>query len=176
MARERELTGPDFNIISGDDDLTFKMLTAPDIMAQGVISVISNIAPAAVKAMVQKARSGDVDGASRLHAALSPLFGTVTVKAESERILPGGAKVAVQDRFRNPLPVKCLMNALGMPYGPGRQPLGRMSAEGVAVLRNAVKQVWKDNPEILAPIGKFYNIDIEARIMGDSCWADLRYV
>jgi 4-hydroxy-tetrahydrodipicolinate synthase len=176
MVRTRQLTGPDFNIISGDDDLTFKMLTTPDIAAQGVISVISNIAPAAVLSMVQKARSGDVEGASSLHQALSPLFGTVTVKAGSERILPGGKSVCVQDRFRNPLPVKSLMEALGMPAGPARQPLGRMSAEGVAVLRNAVKKVWKDNPEILAPIGKFYNIDIEARIMGDSCWADLRYM
>jgi 4-hydroxy-tetrahydrodipicolinate synthase len=176
MARTRQLTGPNFNIISGDDDLTFKMLTDPSIAAQGVISVVSNIAPAAVREMVQKALSGDVDGACKIHQALSPLFGIVTVKAESERTLPGGNSLYVQDRFRNPLPVKCLMEALGMPAGPARRPLGRMSAEGVSVLRDAVKKMWKDNPEILAPIGSFYNVDIEARIMDDSCWANLSYM
>lgn len=175
MAHTRQLIGADFQIMSGDDDITYKMMTSPDIRAAGVISVVTNVVPAAVGRMVRMILSGDVEGASALAEALSPLFGIVTVKAESERVLPNGTKVMVQDRFRNPLGIKTLMSALGMPSGPGRQPLGKMTAEGVNIVRNAARTVWSSNPEILAPIGEFYGVDIETRINQDAIWADLSY-
>ena len=46
MARTRKLLGPEFQILSGDDDLTYTMMTSPDIAAQGVISVVSISFPA----------------------------------------------------------------------------------------------------------------------------------
>ena len=175
MARTRELLGSEFVILSGDDDITFKMMTDPSIKAGGVISVVSNVAPAAVSEMVGKLLAGDLERASALRDALAPLFSIVTVKVEGERTLPDGAAVTVQDRFRNPLAVKSLMGALGMPSGPARQPLGRMTQAGVDAVRSAARSVWRNNPEILAPIGGFYGSDVEARIADDSVWAGLSY-
>jgi 4-hydroxy-tetrahydrodipicolinate synthase len=175
MARTRKLLGKDFYILSGDDDITFRIMTQPDIMADGVISVVSNVAPAAVEKMVRKILEGDIATATALREALNPLFGIVTVKAESERVLPDGSVVTLQDRFRNPLGIKSLMNALGMPAGPGRQPIGKLSREGLQIVRNAAQTVWRNNPEILLPIAEFYGVDIEARLADDSVWADLCY-
>lgn len=175
MARTRRLLGQGFYILSGDDDITFKMMTQPDIMANGVISVISNVAPAAVEQMVRKTLAGDLGAAEALRDALNPLFAIVTVKADSTRILPDGSSVVVQDRFRNPLAIKTLMNGLGMPAGPARQPIGKMTAEGVAIVRRAAQTVWESTPEILEPIERFYNVSIEARLADDSVWSGLSY-
>lgn len=175
MARTRQLLGPDFQIISGDDDITYKMMTSPGIGAVGVISVVSNLAPAAVGRMCRAILDGDTSVAESAREALSPLFGIVTVKAENERRMPDGSSVCVQDRFRNPLAIKVLMNALGMPSGPGRQPLGKMTAAGVAIVRKAASDVWAANPEILAPIGDFYGVDIEARIESEEIWSRIAY-
>jgi 4-hydroxy-tetrahydrodipicolinate synthase len=175
MAYTRQLCGPDFFIISGDDDLTYKLMTDPEIGAQSVISVMSNVCPKAVEKMVRKVRSGDLEGASKLQEALSPFFGIVTVKAESVRILPNGKSVTLEDKYRNPLAIKMLMNGLGMPSGIGRQPLGRMTVEGVNIVRNAAKTVWDKNPELLSPIGDFFGVDVEARIADDKIWKRLAY-
>ena len=175
MARTRELAGPDFNILSGDDDLTYTMMTSDKIKSQGVISVMSNVVPAAMAQMVRRVRSGDTATAIALRDAMAPLFSIVTVKVNSERILPNGTIAIVEDRFRNPLALKTLMQGLGMPAGPGRQPLGKMTSQGVNVVRDAVKTVWKNNPEILSPIGAFYGIDIEARIADNAIWDGLSY-
>jgi 4-hydroxy-tetrahydrodipicolinate synthase len=156
--------------LSGDDDLTYQMLTDSSIAANGTISVVTNVAPAATQQMVKAARSGDVEKAKKLQNALAPLNGIVTVKVENERTLPDGTKVKVADKYRNPLAIKTLMNGLGMPSGPCKPPLGRMTKAGVAVVRNAVKTVWDNNPEILQPIVDFYGIDIAARIADDKCW------
>ena len=45
MIRTRQLVGNDFDILSGDDDLTFEMMARPGIRASGVVSVISNVSP-----------------------------------------------------------------------------------------------------------------------------------
>lgn len=173
MAYTRSLTGPDFSIMSGDDDLTYTMMTDPKIKADGVISVISNIAPAAVAEMVKLAAEGDVQGAEKIKNALAPLFSIVVVKTDNERTLPSGRKVIVNDRYRNPLPIKMLMAGLGLPSGPARRPLGKMSAAGIEVIRLAAKKVWENNPEILQPLEDFFGIDIAARLADDGVWAGL---
>ena len=141
MAKTRALLGRSFSIMSGDDDITFKMMTDPAIAANGVISVASNVAPAAVEEMTRKALAGDVAGAEKLQQALAPLFGIVTVKVDNERVLPDGSKVMVNDRFRNPLATKTLMAAMGMPSGPCRRPLGRMTRNGIEIVRAAARKV-----------------------------------
>jgi len=45
MKRIRNFCGPGFSILSGDDAMTYHMMTDPEIKADGVVSVISNIAP-----------------------------------------------------------------------------------------------------------------------------------
>ncbi|MCE5314069.1 MAG: 4-hydroxy-tetrahydrodipicolinate synthase [Armatimonadota bacterium] len=173
MARTRSMVGENFSIVSGDDDLTFKMMSDANIRANGVISVVSNVAPGAVCKMVNLASKGDTQGAAEICEALSPLFGIVTVKVNNERVLPSGERALVNDRYRNPLAIKVLMNGLGMPSGMCRKPLGKMSMAGVDVVRSAAMRVWKNNPEVLQPIADFYGIDIEARLADNSIWEKL---
>ena len=170
MARTRRLVGKSFSIMSGDDDITLRMMSDPAIAANGVISVISNVTPAAVEEMTRKALAGDMAGAAKLQDALAPLFGIVTVKVDNVRTMPDGSRVTVNDRFRNPSAIKTLMAALGMPSGPCRRPLGKMTKSGVDAVRAAAKQVWDENPEILAPVGCFYRVDLDVRLGDDSIW------
>jgi 4-hydroxy-tetrahydrodipicolinate synthase len=173
MARTRELLGSAFSIMSGDDDITLKMMTDPAIRANGVISVASNVAPAGVCKMVALAAEGDLDGAKAAMEAIAPLLGAVTVKVDNPRTLPNGQSVMVNDRYRNPVAIKTLMAGLGMPSGPGRRPLGKMTKAGVDVVRNAARQVWERNPEVLEPINSFYGVDVAKRLADDSIWNSL---
>jgi 4-hydroxy-tetrahydrodipicolinate synthase len=171
MAYTRSLLGDEFSIISGDDDLTYTMMTRSDIRANGAISVMSNVIPGAISKMVKSIDDGDLATAEKLRDAAAPLLGIVTVTVENDRTLPNGNVVKVADRYRNPVAVKTLMQGLGMSAGACRRPLGRMTAAGVKVVRDAVKQVWQNNPEILAPISDFYGVDVEARINDNSVWS-----
>ncbi len=173
MRRTRQLCGPDFAILSGDDDLTLKMMLDDGIRAFGVISVMSNIAPAAVAEMVRAARSGDAKRATEIAEKLGPLFKLVSVKAASDRVIPGGSKVSIEDKFRNPVGVKTMMAGLGMITGALRRPLGKMPRAGVEAVRSALRAVWERSPEILEPVAKFYRIDIPARLEDDKGWESL---
>jgi len=170
MKRTRECCGEDFTILSGDDDKTFTMMTDPDIKASGVISVASNIAPKAIQEMTTILNEGQRAEGEKLMVALRPLFEIVTVKTQEET--PYGT---VACRARNPLATKTLMAILGMPAGPCRQPLGKMTKKGIDVVLSAGRTVWKNNPEILTPIADFFDVDIEARLYDESILAGLTY-
>jgi 4-hydroxy-tetrahydrodipicolinate synthase len=43
------------------------------------------------------------------------------------------------------------------------------------VVLEAGRTVWKNNPEILQPIGDFFNVDVEARLHDESFQAGLTY-
>ena len=92
-------------------------------------------------------------------AAVSPLFDLVTVK--TMETTPWGDVLC---RARNPLAIKTLMALLGMPSGPCRQPLGRMSRKGLDVVLAVARKVWSKNPEILKPIADFFDVDIADRL------------
>lgn len=170
MKRTRECCGEDFTILSGDDDKTFTMMTDPIIKASGVISVASNIAPKAVQEMTTLLNKGEEAQAEKLMAALKPLFGIVTVKTQEET--PYGTILC---RGRNPLPTKTLMAILGMPGGPCRQPLGKMTKKGIEVVLDAGRTVWKNNPKIFKPIADFFGVDIETRLYDESILSELIY-
>jgi len=170
MIRTRECCGKDFIILSGDDDKTFEMMTSPDIQASGVISVASNIAPKAVQELTMLCKEGRKTDAEKILSALKPLFKIVTVKTQEET--PFGP---VTCRARNPLACKTLMAILGMPGGPCRRPLGKMTKKGLDVVLEAARTVQSDYPEIFAPIADFFNVDIEKRLMDDSLWPNLVY-
>ena len=170
MKRTRQCCGKDYTILSGDDGITFDVMTDPAINAAGVISVISNIAPKAIIDMVILLNQGDVAEAEALATALKPLFNLVTVKTRENT-----AYGIVTCRARNPLAVKTLMNILGMPAGICRRPLGKMTKNGVETVLSVIRQVQSDNPEILAPAAEFFNIDIEERIQNSAYWERLSY-
>ncbi len=170
MARTRECCGDDYTILSGDDDKTFEMITSDAIRASGVISVLSNIAPRALTNFVNLLLEGKRTEAEGLLKSLKPLFGLVTVKTREDT--PYGP---VTCRARNPLAVKTLMNILGMPAGPCRQPLGKMTKKGVQAVLEAAHTVQANAPEILAPVAEFFNVDIEERLSNEANWKDLSY-
>ena len=170
MAVTRSLVGDDFEIMSGDDGITAEIMLDERIRADGVISVVSNVAPAAVAQMAEAALAGDAARTNEIHKALLPLFDIVTVVVENERTMPDGSTRTVSDRFRNPLAVKALMNGLGMPAGPGRRPLGTMTQSGLDVVRSAARSVWQDDPWILEPVADAYHVDIAGRLDDDACW------
>ncbi len=165
----RSFCGNDFSILSGDDDKTLGLMRDPAIAGSGVISVISNIAPRAVADLVKYALSSDWKEAERLGAALQPLFGLVTVKVEEPT--PYGT---VSFKARNPLPIKTMMSILGMPGGPCRRPLGKMTPSAAKVVLDSLRQVWKKNPEILRPIEGAFGVSLDRRLSQDG-WSAITY-
>ncbi len=170
MKNTRACCGADFTILSGDDGLTFEMMTDPEIMASGVISVASNVAPGPVTEMVKLLEQGNQAEAKKILSALEPLFGLVTIKTKEKT--PYGEVVY---RARNPLGIKTLMSILGMPSGGCRQPLGKMTKNGLEKVLEAAQKVQTDNPEILKPVAEFFGVDIDARLSSLSSREGLCY-
>jgi 4-hydroxy-tetrahydrodipicolinate synthase len=173
MKRDRQMAGASLAILSGDDELTLTMMRDPSIGASGVISVMANIAPRAVSDLCQAAAERDYAKAEAIQRALAPLFALVTFKAPGERVLPDGRRLATQDKFRNPVPVKTLMAGLGMVEAALRPPLGFMSASAVGACRDALRQVYSTNPELLQPIEAAFGVSIQRRLDDDSVWSGL---
>jgi 4-hydroxy-tetrahydrodipicolinate synthase len=165
MAKTRTLLGEDFDILSGDDDKTFEMMTRPDIRSSGVVSVMSNIVPGPIGEMVRAIRNGDMGKANRLKEVLDPLFKVVTVNT-----IESYEGFEVPAKFRNPSAIKTMMKGLGLPSGPCRPPLGKMTPKGVEIVRNALKEVYEKDKEILMPIQEFYSVSIEGRLADDRNW------
>lgn len=165
MAKTRSLCGEDFDILSGDDDKTFDMMTRSDIRSSGVVSVMSNIVPGPILEVVMAIRKGEMERANRLKEVLDPLFKVVTVNT-----IESYEGFVVPAKFRNPLGIKTMMKGLGLPSGPCRPPLGKMTPKGVEVVRNALKAVYEKNKEFLMPIQKFYKVNIEERLTNDRYW------
>ncbi len=170
MKSTRRLCGNDFDILSGDDDKTFTMMTLPDIAASGVISVASNVVPRAVSEMVSLVLKGKVEEAREIANMLQPLFALVTVKTQEQT--PVGP---VQCKARNPVAYKTLMNVLGMPSGPARQPLGKMTRNGLEVVLTNTRRVYENSPEILEPIASFFDVDLRERLYSERFWHGLTY-
>jgi 4-hydroxy-tetrahydrodipicolinate synthase len=170
MKRTRACCGDDYTILSGDDGLTFAMMTDPGIKAAGVISVVTNVAPKAVTDMVRLLQDGQTAEAEKLKTALSPLFDLVTVKTTEQT-----AFGEVVCRARNPLGIKTLMAILGVPGGACRRPLGKMTKKGLDVVLTTAQKVQRDNPEIFKPLADFFGVDIDARLNDDDVLEGLCY-
>ncbi len=69
-SRVRELCGPDFALLSGDD---FTVLPFLALGGDGVISVGTNVVPALFVQLVESAKAGRWDDARKLHYQLLPL-------------------------------------------------------------------------------------------------------
>jgi 4-hydroxy-tetrahydrodipicolinate synthase len=165
MAKTRAMCGEDFDILSGDDDKTYEMMTRNDIHASGVVSVMSNIVPGPILELVKAIRNGDTEKSNRLKDLLDPLFKVVTVNT-----IESYEGFEVPCKYRNPLAIKTMMKGLGLPSGPCRQPLGKMTPKGTEVVRNALKEVYVKDKEALMPIQQFYKVNIEERLTNDRYW------
>ncbi len=172
MAETRRLLGPNFTIMSGDDGLIAQMMMNENIKGNGVISVMSNIIPGAIVEMVNAFLAGERQLGIKLHEKLKPLFNLVTVKVESTRIFRG-EHIKVEDKFPNPCAIKTIMAGLDIDSGFMREPMGRMSITAVQKVRDALVQVWQQNPEVFQPLADHYGINVEARLIDGDFWAGL---
>jgi len=93
---------PGFAVLSGDDALAFPAVA---LGAAGVISVVSNVAPAPTADMMSAALRGDVPAARSLHYRLLPLIRALFVET-------------------NPVPAKTALAMLGRCRDVLRPPLG----------------------------------------------------
>jgi 4-hydroxy-tetrahydrodipicolinate synthase len=117
IAMPRKAEGKSFAVLSGDDALTLP-LTA--LGGDGVISVISNLLPAKVKALTAAALAGRFDEARRIHFELLPFVKAAFVET-------------------NPIPIKRACAWAGLPSGPARLPLGGLTAASEAALKAAME-------------------------------------
>jgi len=110
--------GPDFSVLSGDDNLTFPLMA---VGGSGVVSVIANILPRETADMTHAALEGDWKRARDLHYKLYPL-----------------ARAAFMET--NPIPIKEAMAMAGMIEPEFRLPMCRMAEGNRERLRAVLKQ------------------------------------
>jgi 4-hydroxy-tetrahydrodipicolinate synthase len=104
----------DLTLLSGDDSLTLPLLA---IGGRGVISVVGNIVPSDMIALVRAFEAGNLDEARRWHKKLFPLC----------RDMLGLAT--------NPIPIKAAMKLLGRDTGELRMPMTPLSDDQETRLR-----------------------------------------
>jgi 4-hydroxy-tetrahydrodipicolinate synthase len=109
----------DLTILSGDDSLTLPLMS---IGGRGVVSVVGNVVPRDMKALVRAFDAGRLDEARAWHRKLFPLC----------RDMLGAAT--------NPIPIKTAMKLLGRDSGELRLPLWPMDGAGEARLRQTLLQ------------------------------------
>jgi 4-hydroxy-tetrahydrodipicolinate synthase len=109
----------DLTILSGDDSLTLPLMS---IGGRGVVSVVGNIVPKDVKAMVTAFDSGNPAEALRRHRELFPLC----------RDMLGVAT--------NPIPIKAAMKLLGRDTGELRLPMCSLDDAGEERIRETLER------------------------------------
>lgn len=97
-----ELVDDSFAVLAGDDAMT---LPAVALGSKGVVSVLSNLYPAEVKAFVDLCLQGDFAAARQQHFHWLPLLRQLFSAT-------------------NPIPVKAMLSQAGLPAGSCRAPLG----------------------------------------------------
>jgi 4-hydroxy-tetrahydrodipicolinate synthase len=111
------LSMTDLTVLSGDDSLTLPLLS---IGAEGVVSVVGNIVPQDMIAMVEAYRRGDTEDATQRHHKLFPLC----------RDLLGISS--------NPIPLKAAMKEMGRDSGELRLPMVALDDSQLEFLRNTL--------------------------------------
>jgi 4-hydroxy-tetrahydrodipicolinate synthase len=121
------LVRTNLTVLSGDDSLTLPMLA---VGADGVVSVVANLVPRDVQALLDAFGRGDGAEARKLHAKLFPLC----------RDLLGLAP--------NPIPVKTALALLGRGNGELRLPLCPPDERAQAALRRSLVRYGLLNADV----------------------------
>jgi len=111
------LCGEDFDVLSGDDFFTLPLLM---LGGKGVISVISNVAPADMASMIDAFERGDIRKARQMHYKMVPLIDALFLET-------------------NPVPVKAALAMMGKISYDVRLPLYKMSDGNYGKLKSAMK-------------------------------------
>ena len=119
LAEAMHLCGDNMNFWSGNDDQIVPLMS---MGGKGVISVLSNVAPAQTHKLTQLCLEGKFDEASRLQIDYMPLIKALFCEV-------------------NPIPVKKSMELLGWQVGDVRLPLVGVTAEHEALLRRELDKM-----------------------------------
>jgi len=117
MSRTISLCGRDFTLLSGDDALTLPVLSIGGV---GVVSVVANIIPKDVKALICAFQKKDMKNAQKLHHKMLPLIKTMFIET-------------------NPIPVKTAMGLLNLCSPDLRLPMCAITKPNLAKLKKALK-------------------------------------
>lgn len=112
------IAGSQLSVLSGDDSLTLPILA---LGGSGVVSVVGNIVPKDVKAMLAAWKAGNVAEAQKWHGKLFPLCRDLLSLAT------------------NPIPIKAAMQRLGRDTGDVRLPLTELPEGDRAKLEKTLK-------------------------------------
>ncbi|MDR0321971.1 MAG: 4-hydroxy-tetrahydrodipicolinate synthase [Treponema sp.] len=116
IAIPQKASGGHFSVLSGDDAF---ILPLSAMGGDGVISTISNLLPAKVKALTKAALEGKYEEARSIHYELIPFIKAAFIET-------------------NPVPIKQALTWAGYPAGPARLPMGKLAPASEAVLRKAM--------------------------------------
>ncbi len=117
MAEIIALCGPEFSVLSGDDFFTYPLMC---LGGHGIISVVSNVAPADMAALVDSFNAGDMKKARDLHYKMSPLISSLFIET-------------------NPTPVKAALSMMGKIQYEIRLPLCKLSDGNYDKLKKAMQ-------------------------------------
>ncbi len=109
---------PDFCVLSGDDGLTLPLIACG---GDGVVSVVSNLAPALITELCKTALAGEMEQARSIHYRLLPFF-----------------KAAFVDG--NPTSIKYALNLKGLAAGSCRLPLVEVTESAKKIIAAALDE------------------------------------
>lgn len=112
-------TDSSFDVISGEDSLTFPMMV---MGAKGVISVTANVVPAKMSEMCHAVLEGRIEQARNLHYELIDLSKSLFLET-------------------NPIPVKKAVYMMGLAGREIRLPLLEMTEKNASILRDVMSKL-----------------------------------
>jgi len=118
VSQLREILGPKFGILSGDDSLTLPFMS---VGAEGVISVASNVIPRKIARMVELYSTGKSAAALKIHQKYYSMFKDLFLET-------------------NPVPVKYALALLGKCTEEYRLPLTKMTSDNRKQLAKTLKR------------------------------------
>ena len=119
MSEVIRLCGPDFDVLSGDDQMTFPLMA---LGGKGVISVVTNIIPDKMSALVRHMLAGEIDKARAIHFEIFELCQAMFVET-------------------NPIPIKAALGLMGKIEPEFRLPLCPPASASLEKIRNALSKL-----------------------------------
>lgn len=118
MSEVIRLCGSNFDVLSGDDQMTFPLMA---LGGKGVISVVTNIVPQKMSAMAKSMLDGDIDAGRAAHFEIFELCQAMFIET-------------------NPIPVKAALALMGKIELEFRLPLCPPSEANLAKLRGVLEK------------------------------------
>ena len=119
MSEVIRLCGSDFDVLSGDDQMTFPLMA---LGGKGVISVVTNIIPDKMSTLVRHMLAGEIDKARAIHFEIFELCQAMFVET-------------------NPIPIKAALGLMGKIEPEFRLPLCPPASASLEKIRNALSKL-----------------------------------